>query len=107
LPKYNSTSGGFECDAVTFASSKISRTTIFEQISGFGSLIGLIFNVTFYGVTSKFKLRTTYIIDDLLILTSFITPITSWFFSTKILYTLFYVRNGQPQPLFLASVSVF
>ncbi|CAG8761759.1 25214_t:CDS:2, partial [Dentiscutata erythropus] len=73
FPVYNSTSKNFECNSsldysrIQFESN---HNTMIDQISGFGTIAVLLFNVAVYGVTSRLNLRNTCIVDDLLILSS-------------------------------------
>ncbi|CAG8712352.1 17533_t:CDS:1 [Cetraspora pellucida] len=72
----------FQCHIGTYY-DEVSHSSILSQLSSFTSIAGLIFNITYYGVTSKFKLTTTCLLDDFLILTFFLIPVVSWFFTTK------------------------
>ncbi|CAG8777493.1 5255_t:CDS:1, partial [Dentiscutata heterogama] len=70
----------FECNSsLDFSElqSESSHTTIVDQISGFGTIAVLLFNVAVYGVTSRLSLRNTCIVDYLLILACFLVPIFS------------------------------
>ncbi|CAG8608420.1 23687_t:CDS:1 [Dentiscutata erythropus] len=93
MPKYKNASvsifeSAFECNPSNYY-NQASETTIISQISSFGSVAGLIFIITFYGVSSKLNFKTTCIVDDLLILTFLLTPIFSWFFSAKLALIFF------------------
>ncbi|CAG8691826.1 5028_t:CDS:2, partial [Racocetra persica] len=76
----------FKCHSSEY-SDKSSHSTFIDQVSGFGTIAGIIFNVSFYGAISKLSLKTTCIIDDILILTVALTPAFSWFFTAKIAST--------------------
>ncbi|CAG8443924.1 26501_t:CDS:2 [Dentiscutata erythropus] len=97
FPQYNNTTHQFECTNVnldnTVLQDKSSNTTILQQIAEFGAILGLLFNVAVYGVTSKLSFKNTCIVDDLLILTCFLVPIISWFFLTKSVYVFAYDHN--------------
>ncbi|CAG8486791.1 13550_t:CDS:2 [Dentiscutata erythropus] len=53
-PKYNPATSTFECNEAKYY-GEVSHTTFLEQISGFGSIAGLIFNIAVYGATSKLE----------------------------------------------------
>ncbi|CAG8726253.1 11147_t:CDS:1, partial [Dentiscutata heterogama] len=72
----------FQCHTGTYY-DEVSHSSIISQLSSITAIAGLIINIAFYGVTSKLHLKTTCILDDLLILTFFLTPIFSWFFTVK------------------------
>ncbi|CAG8701597.1 14363_t:CDS:2, partial [Dentiscutata erythropus] len=90
FPTYNKDTKRFECNSSLDYSeiqSEFSHTTIVDQISGFGTIAILLFNVAVYGVTSRLSFRNTCIVDDLVdlvyffILSTVITRSISSFFS--------------------------
>ncbi|CAG8734663.1 18802_t:CDS:2, partial [Gigaspora rosea] len=93
-PTYNPDNDTFECKKGIYY-EETSHTTIISQISGFGNIAGLIFNIAFYGVTSRLKFRTTCIVDDILILTCLLTPMFSWFFTAKVALIFFQAEVKQ------------
>ncbi|CAG8550790.1 9747_t:CDS:1, partial [Dentiscutata heterogama] len=93
VPKLNNSTKEFECQSDSGSGTGSPQFTILGQISVFGAVAGLFFNVAVYGVTSKLDIRKTCIVDDFLILTCLILPIFSWFFTAKIDFEFFYDHN--------------
>ncbi|CAG8550056.1 13454_t:CDS:2 [Gigaspora margarita] len=56
---FNSSTKEFECISSSENNSR-SQAAIFGQITLFGSVAGLFFNIAVYGVTSKLDIKTTY-----------------------------------------------
>ncbi|RIB10501.1 hypothetical protein C2G38_2043429 [Gigaspora rosea] len=102
---FNSSTKEFECISSSENNSR-SQATIFGQITLFGSVGGLFFNIAVYGVTSKLDIKTTCIVDDLLMLICVILPIFSWFFSAKIVFEFFY-DHTQPSYYLILFPSLF
>ncbi|CAG8797946.1 26632_t:CDS:1, partial [Dentiscutata erythropus] len=71
FPTYNESAKKFEYKENSEIQSKTSHMTIIDQISEFGALAGLFFNVAVYSVTSKLNFKNTCIVDDFLILNVF------------------------------------
>src|SRR5947209_7364524 len=88
----------FNCPAQgVFSDLKVS-STFFSQVGTFIPIVGFLITVSVYGTKSVFGYMTTCLLDDIVILTSTLALIFSWYTFSKPLWltaVIFSIQNWE------------
>src|SRR5437016_6730290 len=88
----------FSCPSSGVYSDLTDYHTFFSQVGAFFPIVGFLITVTVYGTKSVFGYMTTCLIDDIVILTSTLALIFSWYTHAKPLWlvaVIFSIENRR------------
>ena len=94
----DSTNIAFSCPASRPFSNLTISPTFFTQVGTFVPIVGFLITVSVYGTKSVFGYMTTCLLDDIVILTSTLVLIFSWYTFSKPLWltaVIFSIQNWE------------